>query len=443
MKQSILIRGPFFTQSGYGSHSRDIIKSLIKLNEKYNIYCMECNWGNTPPIKPTDPFRELIKPYILGPEHNLMVQPDFCINIDIPDKTFFHGKKNILISALVETTLISPQWFEFLNGYDLVIVPSEFNKKILLDNKYEAVNKNTNQVMQEIKFEKEVEVLFEGLDIDIYKKKDPEVGDINTDSIDYKLFNIPEKFCFLVCGHWLSGVLGHDRKDIGMSIKVFLETFKNIPNPPALVLKVSKGNFSLSDKEEIKEMIDNVRKTVKGELPNIYLIFGDLTDEEMNDLYNHSKIKALINFTKGESWGRPILEFSVTGKPIIASNYSGYLDFLKPEFNTLLEGRLTPIHPSALMQGILIEKSSWFTVNYISAGKVIKNVFENYNSYLEGAKRQAYRSRTEFSLDKMTFKLGEILEKYSPPKMREIVLPKLKRPTPILHKEENLEIKNS
>ena len=67
----------------------------------------------------------------------------------------------------------------------------------------------------------------------------------------------------------------------------------------------------------------------------------------MNALYNHPKIKAMVSFTKAEGFGRPLLEFSSIGKPVISPHYSGQKDFLKQEFICALPGELTPIHSSA------------------------------------------------------------------------------------------------
>ena len=64
------------------------------------------------------------------------------------------------------------------------------------------------------------------------------------------------------------------------------------------------------------------------ELPNVYLLHGDLLAEEMNYLYNHPKVKCFISLTHGEGYGRPLQEATMTGLPVIASNWSGHLDFL-------------------------------------------------------------------------------------------------------------------
>ena len=67
----------------------------------------------------------------------------------------------------------------------------------------------------------------------------------------------------------------------------------------------------------------------------------------MNSLYNHPKIKAMVSFTKGEGYGRPLLEFGITGKANYSINWSGQLDFLHPEHCVLLPGQLTKVDRSA------------------------------------------------------------------------------------------------
>jgi glycosyltransferase involved in cell wall biosynthesis len=137
-----------------------------------------------------------------------------------------------------------------------------------------------------------------------------------------------------------------------------------------------------------------------------------------------------------------LLEASISGKPVIAPNWSGHIDFLDAEMSTLLTGQITQIHPSAVVQDMLIPESGWFTVDYKKAADTLVDVYKNYKKYTDGAKRQAYRSRTEFSLDKMSEKLLSILDKQVPkqvefklPQLQKISLPKVeKQPLPQLKK---------
>jgi glycosyltransferase involved in cell wall biosynthesis len=262
-----------------------------------------------------------------------------------------------------------------------------------------------------IKLEKPVEVIFEGVDLNTYF----EISDEELPSSDVvtSLDEIDENFAFLFVGHWLQGELGEDRKNIGQMIKVFLETFKNKHNAPALVLKTAIHNGSIMDFTDTQLKINQIKSTVRAKtLPNIYLLHGELEECEINYLYNHPKIKAMVNITKGEGFGRPLLEFSLFKKPMIVSGWSGQVDFLNPEFVTLVPGRLKQIHPSAVVEGILIKESSWFDADLGFFAQKMMEVWSNYKKFEAGAKRQAHYARENFSFDKMTEKLGNYYTKY-------------------------------
>jgi glycosyltransferase involved in cell wall biosynthesis len=164
-------------------------------------------------------------------------------------------------------------------------------------------------------------------------------------------------------------------------------------------------------------------------LPNIYLIHGDFTDEEMNEIYNHPKVKAHVNITHGEGFGRPLLEASISEKPIIASDWSGHKDFLSSGLANLIPGGLVDVPKNSFPKDMYIQGSQWFTVNYQSVSSVMKDVFSNYKKYTLNAKKLGTVNKSKFSLKAMTRELGKILDKYVPefPKEVELKLPKLKK----------------
>jgi hypothetical protein len=228
----------------------------------------------------------------------------------------------------------------------------------------------------------------------------------------------------------LNGDFGQDRKNVGYMIKSFLETFKNKKDAPALILKTSQVTTSIMDRESILDRIEKIRQTVTGKLPNIYLFHGDVNDSEMNELYNHPKVKAMVSLTKGEGFGRPLLEFSLTNKPVIASAWSGQVDFLDKEFSTLLGGDLTNVHPSAASKDMILTEAKWFTPSDVEVNKAYKLVHKDYKKFLSLSKRQGHKSRTEFSYEKMVEVLGNLIDKNVPefPKQVELTLPKLELP---------------
>jgi glycosyltransferase involved in cell wall biosynthesis len=431
MKPLVVISCPIDTFSGYGARSRDVVLPIVK-SGKYDVKILPQRWGNTSWgfLQDDNPDHKLLKDCLLS-NPQLPKQPDCWIQITVPNEFQPVGKFNIGMTAGIETTICAPQWIDGINRMDLTLVSSNHAKKVFEDSKFEEKNNQTGQTVRNIKLEKPVEVLFEGANIDIYKKVDKIDESQIWDVFDY----ISEEFNFLYVGHWLQGELGEDRKNTGMLIKTFLETFKDQKQKPGLILKTSSVDYSVLDREEILDRIRKIISTVEGNnLPQIYLLHGELSDEEVNNLYNHPKVKAHVSFTKGEGYGRPLLEASLSQKPVVVSNWSGHLDFLDPEMSILLPGELKQIHPSAAVPDMILSESAWFTVDYKKAAETLEDVYKNYKKYTDRAKKQAYRSRTEFSLGKMGENLINILDNKVPkpvqlklPQLKKIELPKLKK----------------
>jgi glycosyltransferase involved in cell wall biosynthesis len=431
MKPLLIISCPLDTFSGYGARARDIVKVLLK-SEKYEIKILSQRWGNTPFgfLKSDNPEHKQMLDCIL-PSPQLPKQPDVWIQLSVPNEFQTIGKFNIGMTAGIETTVCDASWIEGLNRMDLNLVSSTHAKTVFQQSRFEKRNSQTKQIESIIELTKPVEVLFEGVDTNIYKK----IDEFKSKELFDQLNNIDEKFNYLFTGHWLQGETGQDRKDVGMLIKTFLETFKDKATKPGLILKTQSATSSIMDRNDMLSKIQAIRVEVGGDnLPNIYLLHGEFSDEEMNELYNHPKVKAFVSFTKGEGYGRPLLESSISQKPVIASNWSGHLDYLSPTMSILLPGSVNQIHSSAVVKNMLLAESGWFTVDYKQASNVLKDVYNNYKKFVDGAKKQSYRSRTEFNIDKMGELLISILDK-NVQKPLELKLPQLKKITlPTLNK---------
>ena len=427
MKPLVLVTAPVATRSGYGSHSRDICRSLIAM-DKFDIKIWPVRWGSTPQnaLNEKDPNDvPIIERLLNGP--NTDRQPDIHFHIVVPNEFQPLAKYNIGITAGLETTICPPEWIEGLNRMDLNIVPANFIKESLSKTVFDKHNNETKQKIGEIRCQTPIEVLFEGADTNIYKP----TKEFSKDLVD-EFKSIKEDFCFLFVGHWLQGGLGHDRKDLGMLVKTFLEAFKNQKNQPALILKTSGASPSILDREDLLTKIKQIKNSVDGKLPNIYILHGDLEDDEMNDLYNHPKVKVHVSFTHGEGFGRPLLEASLSAKPVIAPNWSGHIDFLNDTDAILLPGGLNDVKKESFPKNMHVDGAQWFTVNYNYASKTLKDVFNNYSKYTVRAKKLAIKNQTKFSLDSMTKKFEGILDRYLPkfeeqPQQVKLNLPKLKK----------------
>lgn len=437
MKKTVAIISPYTTTSGYGVHSRLLIRSLLPYRDRFDIKLISMPWGSTPmsALDPNDPNdKELID--LNYPDNVIREQPDISIQVTIPSECQRIGKLSILVTAGTEADVAPPKFVEGANNADLIIVPSKFTGVVLKNTILEQVDNNTKQVVGRLQVTKPIEVLFEGVDTDVYSKTTVQKSDLSI-----KINAIPEKFCFLQVGHWLQGNLYADRKDISGLVHTFLRTFmkKTGKNRPALILKTSGAGYSIMERDQIIDKIWQIKELIReqdkftGKFPSIYVLNGEMTDEQMNELYNHPKVKAFVTFSHAEGYGLPLAEFATTGKPIVAPAYSGYLDFLSPDHHALLPAKIVKVDPSAANEWIP-KDSQWGAVNYTFAGQVLQNVIDHYPKYLEKSRKSCKHMKDNFSLTKMSDKFLELLEKYdniaeNVPQQRTLKLPKLVKMT--------------
>lgn len=419
-KPELIFCGPVATRSGYGEHARDLLTSLLSL-DRFNIKVISINWGETPmnALDSNNPEHKMILDRIIP---GVQSRPDIWVQCTIPNEFQPIGKYNIGITAGIETDICSGEWIDGCNRMNLVLVPSKHAKDVFMNTKYEKRDKQTGQTIGNVEINVPIEVLHEGVRLDVFGKNLPK-----SETLTQTLDTIKEDFCYLFVGHWLKGGFSHDRKDISGLIYTFFETFGDTENQPALLLKASSGGFSITDRTNTLAKIDSIKKmSTKKNLPNVYLLHGDLTDQEMNTLYNHDKVKALVSFTKGEGYGRPIAEFITTGKPVIVSGWSGHVDFVNPAFHTYLDGELSRVHPSAVWEGVINKDASWFTVNYQLAAETLGKVYKKYNSFLSNSKKSVQEIETKWSYDSMVKKFDQLLTDYLPAFAEEV---QLKLPT--------------
>ncbi len=406
MKKLMLICAPVTSRSGYGAHARDLTQAFIR-HDKYDIKIMDVPWGDCPrnALDKNNLEDKKILDCILS-EPKTDRQPDIYVDIRIPNEFQTYGKFNIGITAGIETTAVSNNWIENCNKMDLVIVPSEHSKNGFINALYEKVQQGPDgqqQKVGELRLEKPIEVVFEGTDENIYKP----IDNSSLDLVD----DIKENFCFLHVGQWTKGGFGEDRKDIAKTIKIFYESFANKKEQPALILKTNGAAYSIIDREECLSKINSIKNMFPSDwkLPNVYLLHGSLSDKEMNKLYNHSKVKAFISFTHGEGFGRPLLEATMTGLPVICSNWSGQTDFLTEKDCLMLGGSLVKVPDSQVWENIIVKESQWFNVNEQQAYKALNYAFKNYDEINKKAKNLMKTNRAKFTLSKMVEKLDEIV----------------------------------
>lgn len=417
---------PFLTLSGYGRRSLDVLRALIELKwDEWDFYIGSLKFGQSPfvTLDTTDPINEKIMSRTFSLQEVLATPGEIGFFCTVPSEliTARIAKFQVLFTAGIESTLCSPDFIKGYNAMDLVITSSEHALSVFKTTVWNEKNKD-GEIQGKLEINKEGKVLLEGADTTRYSRKNKQ---------DFELSHVKEDWNFLVNGMLLPGDFtnpyGHDRKNILTTIKVFLETFKDRKIKPGLILKINCGSYSYNDQELTIRRINQVKSSVEGDLPNIYLIHGQLSDDELVGLYQNSKIKAMIA-VGAEGWGRTPLEFScASSKPLIVPPYGGMIDYINKDFSMIVGGSIQPIHRSTY-NDFFVEGAQIYYPDITQLSGAMMEVYVNYPENVEKGLRQGHHSRTNFSLEVMKNKLDEILKenipKFSIPVP--LVLPKLK-----------------
>ena len=389
----LLLWGPVLTASGYGEHSRQILRALID-SGKFDIYVESVRWGQTPFLEDEDDFVKQIRQLEQKRRDELAIGPityDIAVQVTIPNEFKRMAPFHVGITAGIEVDRASPSWIEKANSeVDLVIVPSQHSAITYANISYR------NQNGAELKLQKPVMVAPEGVDVSLFN---PDLRS-STGLLD----DMPD-FNFLSVGLGLDKPFGQDRKNVSGLIKAFCEEFKDDARV-GLVLKVGVLNNSLMDFSMVKDRISQIKRGCGcGDLPKIKVIHGRMTRPELARLYKDPKIGAFVTLTHGEGYGLPILEAAASGLPVIATNWSGHLDFLhsrdgKKRF-VPVEFDLNEIPPSAVWDGVMERGTRWAEPKLDDARSKMKKVFLSPGKPREWALEQSSTIRTELDEKKI------------------------------------------
>ncbi len=137
-----------------------------------------------------------------------------------------------------------------------------------------------------------------------------------------------------VCPHgnetnFLSIVQWGPRKNVEQLIETFLQTFKDDPDV-GLILKTNRTADHHIDRESVTDVLKSFRKSFPDAKCKLYLLHGTLTSGQLKSVYTNPKVKAFVTATHGEGYGLPLFEAACNDLPVIATNWSGHLDFLDP-----------------------------------------------------------------------------------------------------------------
>jgi glycosyltransferase involved in cell wall biosynthesis len=379
--KSVLLRAPVLTESGYGVHARQIARWLLKKPVDLSVQTLP--WGDTPWI--IDPDREsgLIR-QLMDRTGNQKSHHDVTFQLQLPNEwNPSLGSFNVGVTAAVETDRCNPEWIPCCNRMDVVVVPSEHTKKVL---------------QASGKLEKPVIVIPESF-ADACGQE--EVKPIELD--------LSTQFNFLIFGQLTGNNPKNDRKNIFFTIKWLCDVFKN-DSQVGIVIKTNTGRMTKIDKKICTDMFKQILKEARqGPNPKFHLIHGMMQDEDVAGLYRHPKIKALVTLTRGEGFGLPILEAAASGLPVIATNWSGHMDFMQLGKFVNVDYELKEIDPSRVDNKLFMKGSRWAEVVEDDFKRRMKKFKESSSVPREWAVDLQKKVRKEFSFEAVSHKWEEAL----------------------------------
>lgn len=370
--KNIVIRGPLLTVSGYGEHARQVFKWLASL-EDTRISAQLTPWGNTTWYINPDLLGGLVGQIMSCSGPLERAGADVSFQIQLPNEWDpMLARFNVGVTAAVETDICNSEWVDACNKMDLVIVPSNHTRQTL----YNSGNINVP-----------IEVVPEAYFEECGKEEVPEID-----------LNLTTNFNFLMVGTLTGDNPYNDRKNSYNTIKWFCETFKGNKDV-GLIIKASSGRATTLDrvltKRALKQLLSEVRE---GQYPRVSLLHGLMSGDEMAALYRDKSVKCFIGLTRGEGYGLPILEASVHEIPVIATNWSGHLDFMNQGKFIGVSYSLKEIHESRIDGSIFIKGSKWAEPSEENFKQRLKTFYKKPSLPAEWAKDLSQKLKSTHSI---------------------------------------------
>lgn len=390
--KKIVISGPVLTRSGYGEMARFAYRSL-KNREDIDLYLIPTTWGNTGWLHELNEERNHIdsliaKTQLLLQKTNNQPQFDISIQVSIPNEWKKMAPINIGYTAGIETNLISPAWLQPSQQMDKIIVISEHAKAGFINTIF------GNPQGQQFKVTVPVDVVH--------------LPYRNSSKTDLQL-NLKHDFNFLSVCQW------GPRKNLDQAILGFLEEFRK--EEIGLVLKINTANDSIIDRNHTQKRLEQLLSNYPDRKCSITLLHGHLSEEQMESLYCHSKIKAIVSTTHGEGFGLPLLEAAANELPVIATDWSGHTDFLyipdgndKKRMFGKIDYELKQIDQAHVWQGVLEAGTQWAYPKMVSYKEKLRDCYKDYGRYKSQAKKLCSWVKENFEQDKLHAKFHSLLE---------------------------------
>jgi glycosyltransferase involved in cell wall biosynthesis len=400
MKKKILLKGPLLTRSGYGEQTRFALRALRSRSEIFDVYIQPLNWGVTSWLIEDNEERRWIDQAIEKTIGFIQQggQFDISLQVTIPNEWEQLAPINIGYTAGIEATRVTPHWLEKTKIMDKIITISNFSKSAFEQTNYQGTDEKTGQ---QVVLSNTTPIVSVNYPVKTYA---------NLPELD---LNLKYDFNFLIVAQF--GI----RKNLENTIKWFVQEFKD--DEVGLVVKTNLAKNCLMDREVVLDRIKHLTGTVSDAKCKVYLLHGDMTDEEVHSLYCHPKLKAMVSLPHGEGFGLPMFEAAYSGMPVVATGWSGQLDYLVDEnqkeqfYNVSYD--IQPIQDKAVWEGVLAKEAMWSYPRESSAKTQMRRCYEDVvENRGQASKSCAYAQELQerFSEEKMLCSFADEVHKPDP-----------------------------
>jgi len=360
VKKKVLLKGPLLTRSGYGEQARFALRSLRSREDLFEVFIQPLQWGKTSWSSEMDEERVWIDQTIEKTIGYIQQggQFDISLQVTIPNEFQKLAPVNIGYTAGIETTKVAHQWIQKSNEMDKIIVVSSYSKQVFENTEYQAQNTQTGE---QVILRTQTPVEFVNYPVKTFENL-PELN-----------LEISTSFNFLTVAQF------GPRKNLLNTIKWFIEEFRN--EDVGLVVKSNIAKNCLMDRNRLQANLTNFLRQQGERQCKVFLLHGDMTDAEMHSLYRDSQINAFVSLPHGEGFGLPLFEAAYSGLPVVATGWSGQLDFLvdaegKEQFYNVAFD-LQPVQKEVVWDGVITEDSMWAYAREDSAKEQMRACFES------------------------------------------------------------------